>query len=366
MVPGEVHQPRRTQQHSGALTGLDALQARRSHAFAVGEASALERNVSADAYLFLYKELVRLCKDGTRCWPGLAWLVERLGASEGTVKRWLAELVNAGLIRRTARAGGLTTLTTVVALEAFDAAGAARDTPTIRADTDSRQVRDATEPDVFFLPGRERISGRSGGSFSISHTNKKNQKPNGGGGTHASQLDITQAAALLQQQGVLAPAVLDELKHVPIDAIERCFAVARSRPHVVDAPGFAVALLRRAAARSEGRPQRRSPITQYNPTEAAPAHVEHGHASASGRTQPAILGGIWQQVLDRLRASIDATAFETWCVDTTLEVLDTVAVVGVATCFQRDTVERQFGSHIADALAASTGQFRELRFVIRP
>lgn len=59
-------------------------QARRMYAYSVGESSALTRRISADAYLFLYKELVRLCKDRAFCWPGLDWLAQRLGT--GIVK----------------------------------------------------------------------------------------------------------------------------------------------------------------------------------------------------------------------------------------------------------------------------------------
>lgn len=50
--------------------------ARRTYAYDVGEQAALQRVISAEAYLFLYKELVRLCKDRTYCWAGVAWMTE--------------------------------------------------------------------------------------------------------------------------------------------------------------------------------------------------------------------------------------------------------------------------------------------------
>ncbi len=81
--------------------------ARRAYAYELGERAALQRVVSAEAYLFLFKELVRLCKDRTYCWAGVAWMTERLGVSEGTIKRWLRHLVDAGLIERTPRSGAI-------------------------------------------------------------------------------------------------------------------------------------------------------------------------------------------------------------------------------------------------------------------
>src|SRR3712207_4527882 len=90
---------------------LAHLRARRSTAFAIGEAKARRREISADAYLFLYKELVGLAGELTSCWPSLEFLVGTLDTSEGTLKRWLKELERADLIRRKPRPGGQTSLT---------------------------------------------------------------------------------------------------------------------------------------------------------------------------------------------------------------------------------------------------------------
>src|SRR3712207_3918507 len=93
----------------------EAPYARRAHAYAVGEARARRREISADAYLFLYKELVGLDGERTYCWPGLDYLAETLETSEGTVKRWMRELERANLIRRKSRPGGQTSLTYIAA-----------------------------------------------------------------------------------------------------------------------------------------------------------------------------------------------------------------------------------------------------------
>ena len=71
---------------------LESYCARRAYAYRVGEVKARQREISADAYLFLYKELVGLAGDRTYCWPGLDYLVEQLDTSAGTLKRWFKEL----------------------------------------------------------------------------------------------------------------------------------------------------------------------------------------------------------------------------------------------------------------------------------
>ncbi len=87
---------------------LAHLRTRRSNAFSIGEAKARRREISADAYLFLYKELVGLAGERTYCWPSLEFLVGTLDTSEGTLKRWMKELERADLIRRKPRPGGQT------------------------------------------------------------------------------------------------------------------------------------------------------------------------------------------------------------------------------------------------------------------
>src|SRR5919202_981231 len=103
---------------------LVQLRRRRSTAFAIGEAKARRREISADAYLFLYKELVSLAGERTYCWPSLDFLAGTLDTSEGTLKRWMKELERADLIRRKPRPGGQTSLTYITAYLAPDLAAA--------------------------------------------------------------------------------------------------------------------------------------------------------------------------------------------------------------------------------------------------
>src|SRR3712207_6371917 len=108
-------QPMSTFQENDDSAIVARLRTRRRDAYVVGEAKARRREISADAYLFLYKELVGLAGERTYCWPGLDYLAANLETSEGTVKRWMRELERAGLIRRKARPGGQTSLTYIAA-----------------------------------------------------------------------------------------------------------------------------------------------------------------------------------------------------------------------------------------------------------
>ena len=68
-------QPQRTtprSTHPVPAAAFEAYCARRAYAYNIGEAKASQREISADAYLFLYKELVGLAGERTYCWPGLA------------------------------------------------------------------------------------------------------------------------------------------------------------------------------------------------------------------------------------------------------------------------------------------------------
>lgn len=62
--------------------------ARRNRAFALGEAKARRRAISADAYLFLYKELVSLAGEQKVCAPGLTPLAAALGGRAAMITRW--------------------------------------------------------------------------------------------------------------------------------------------------------------------------------------------------------------------------------------------------------------------------------------
>jgi hypothetical protein len=279
-------------------SGFEVQSARRSlsecraYAFNLGEAKARRRAVSADAYLFLYKELVALAGERTYCWPSLDYLVDILDTSEGTVKRWLRELERAELIRRKPRPGGRTTLTFITAFladppelppesvdrgqaednQAAAPAGIAdpgpsstRSVPPTCQDTGSMlpvPMPPDIEPDSaeraaalgglgakgqasFFVPAKEITDDRHEGSDVIPRS-FKTQIPNQGGGEERNTTEPEPQAptltvgsrALLQAEGVVSTEVVAELSTIPKDELEAIQRYVDQQRNVTCRPGL--------------------------------------------------------------------------------------------------------------------------------
>lgn len=360
--------------------------ARRTYAYGVGEALALQRTISADAYLFLYKELVRLCKDRTYCWAGVAWLAQRLQTSPGTVKRWLTQLVNAGLIQRTPRPGGDTALTSIPALQAY--------AEQIRTEQPPAQPRrsmpnealtewhvpspPAIQPTEasFFAPA-ERIKAESrAGSTSSRHTLKKPDPNPGPVGFGSSRSEHVPAASLprpvadapgvrrLVEAGVADPGVLQDLAAMPLAEIDAICRYVAQQPHSYNPPGLIVTLARTGLGpallrRRERSTKRRSaagavsaPRASGNPP--CQATVAPGTA-VQETTEPSEWSTLWSTSKQLLAERIAAAEFTAWLDATQLIAWDGGrAVIGVPNVFARDALMSTYQSSIAEVLHTLT------------
>ena len=93
----------------------ETFQARQRHAYQAGKGAWRAGLINAQA-LQLYEELVRYV-GGNRCaWVKEETLAAELHRSASTIKRWMQQLVQAGLIRRGRRFGA----TSLTALTAYD------------------------------------------------------------------------------------------------------------------------------------------------------------------------------------------------------------------------------------------------------
>ena len=81
---------------------LEALQSRQRHAYEVGRQALQERRIKVQL-LQLYETLVRRVGANAYTWIGETRLAEELGVDIATIKRWMARLIEAGLIRRQRR-----------------------------------------------------------------------------------------------------------------------------------------------------------------------------------------------------------------------------------------------------------------------
>src|ERR671927_1049584 len=88
---------------------VSAFQARQRHAYQIGKAAWREGRISGQA-LQLYEELVRYVGGNRFAWVKEETLAAELQRSASTIKRWMQQLVHAGLIDR-GRRFGATSLT---------------------------------------------------------------------------------------------------------------------------------------------------------------------------------------------------------------------------------------------------------------
>ncbi len=375
-------------EHETSLA-LEHLRARRSHAFTVGEAKARRREISADAYLFLYKELVGLAADRTYCWPGLDYLVNRLDTSVGTLKRWFKELEQANLIQRKPRPGGQTSLTYIMAYLQVDCGAEAQTTSSdLDQHEDSVQLADvlledeasvtsdqemlgacrqseapATAP-VFFVPAQEIRSDPGAGSDLIPQTVKsqetRDQPGDRGGASRETPVSNTDAVPnsevmqLLRTEGVLDFQAVRLLQHKPIAELRAISGYLDRQTNVRCRPGLFVWLAQQdfGAKLLAGRHQAERRKGCRKPSTCAHPGYDAVTTMHEREPMPDELGGVWQQALDRVSQVVPEDAFEVWLKPATWLLLEErLAVVGTPNVFVRGQIDQQYRDHLESALS---------------
>ncbi len=374
--------------------GLARFRARRSTAFAIGEAKARRREISADAYLFLYKELVGLAGERTYCWPSLEFLVGTLDTSEGTLKRWMKELERADLIRRKARPGGQTSLTYITAyLEAASgtaamdgalstrddaadatptAASAAPNTPIAQAEKTSSAAAPHTmqpaQPALFFGPELQIISDRRARSEVISPTVKSQdfKSPNGyGGGVRQFERSTTRTSTgneittLLKNEDVCDPDAMAELQDKPLAELQALSRYLDKQKNIRCRPALFVWLARQDFGAQLLAGRQRHPTRRCTPWVVQP--------TAGGTPPRTELVDLWQGVLSQLSRELPEDDFATWVEPTTLLELDAdTAVVGTPNVFVRQAIEARWLEQVAGALSGVLGHAVTVCLAIEP
>ncbi len=408
---GAVRHNRVPAQHVSVLDtledqpGLAQVRARRSTAFAVGEAKARRREISADAYLFLYKELVGLAGDRTYCWPSLEYLTEMLETSEGTLKRWMRELERTDLIRRKPRPGGQTSLTYITAYLEPDLStepGALHDggnydiaeercaadttpphglmVPVDQAAPSSPQGIQPDQPSVFFASEQEISSDQPDGSELISQTVKSRiiKNPGGYSGGDDRQLGESntltvienEVTRLLDDEDVGDPEAIAQLQNKPIEELQALSRYLDKQTNVRCRPGLFVWLARQdfgakllagrkrsKAQRGQSQGKRVAMATDDPRTYRLP---EDQHESVHPE-----VAELWHNVLDQLRLELSEGDYDTWIKPLTLVALeDGLAVVGTPNIFVREAVEQVYQTHLEAVLSKAYGRPMALQAVI--
>jgi hypothetical protein len=372
-------------------SGLVQLRRRRSNAFAIGEAKARRREISADAYLFLYKELVGLAGERTYCWPSLDFLAVTLDTSAGTLKRWMKELERADLIRRKPRPGGQTSLTYITAFLTPDTAPASAavsdDAPPEAAQVPSGAApvvpdglsghaepssptpphrAQPAQPALFFGPELQIMADPRARSKVIPPTVKTQHFKNpgwSGGGTRQSShgkpstASDTARCTLLEAEGICDPDAVADLQQKSLAELRALSHYLDHQTNIQCRPGLFVWLARhdfgaQLLAGCHQRAARRC-------TRAA-TPVRAMEEPANGE-----LVTLWQCVLDQLSRTLPSDDFVTWVAPTTLREIDGHdIVISTPNVFVRQELERRFLDRIGAALEAVLGHAVAVHLVI--
>ncbi len=170
------------------------------------------------------------------------------------------------------------------------------------------------------------------------------------------------ATDYLQTEGVVAPAVLDELKASPLEQLEavtRYVARCRSREDS-RRPGLIVYLLRRGFGR-HGQSHRRGSARDDNGTTVVssrlPVATEPSSQDTSAPLEDDELGVKWWQVLDQMAARLPRDEYTTWLASNALLLLNgDTAIIGTANIFVRQEVEQRYSALLADTLSTTYGR----------
>jgi hypothetical protein len=397
---------------------LDNFRRRQRHAYLAGKLAWREHLINAQA-LQLYNELIHVVGANKFAWIKEETLAQHFDRSVSTIKRWISQLVHAGLIQRGRRFGSASltsitayqrdapeqqpSITPVPAEPALPPARPAEDAPmpptqvrptaavSAQSEPDASAKECSSAPQTSFVGSG---SEPSISSFLRRHTMKTHHVNFSGGGGESipPAFEIvreTEATRRLQAEGVGDPDVLQELGHRPLGEIERVIRyVARCRSaDDLRRPGLIVHLVRRgfgtqrpSAAQGGRRRDGDRRKTAGSVSSARGARAAHSIAAAEPRgyepVAPATagepvaagaseLGQVWVSAQERLQGMLTSEEYEIWLATTALLMLkDGVAVVGTPNIFVREKLTESYRLQLEAALETVVGHAVEVEVVV--
>ncbi len=362
---------------------LEAFRVRQRRAYDAGEQAWREGSINAQAQK-LYNLLVRYVGAHRFCWVGEETLAAELSKDVSTIKRWIRQLRAAHLVRRERRYGhaSLTFIT------AYDQTGAPsvveqnhdvevdtwRSHPTCNGSSGPSEapvdaIADVSEAVVAPVAQSSGPTNASSISAFLPQDTLKDQELKGNSGGGKLGIDITNmpveetaATDYLQTEGIVAPAVLDELKTSPLEQLEavtRYVARCRSQDDP-RRPGLIVHLLRRGFGR-HGLSHRPGFLRDGNGTTSVSSRLPAGTGPFSQNVSvPSADGELcvkWRQGLDHVAARLPHDEYTTWLASNALLLLDgDTAVIGTANIFVRQEVKQRYTALLAETLSTTYGR----------
>ncbi len=376
---------------------LDQFRSRQAHAYAAGRRAWQERLIRGHLLPF-YETLIRYVGQNQYTWVKEQTLAAEFAVHVATIKRWLAKLEAASLIRRQRRFAS-SSLTYVTA---YDEEQGERQvntdnhyshhTPDQRRQP-SEQVP-IVEGEVVNSDYRQTSVGKGGtldaptfGADLHPDSIKSQHLTSVGGDTDPH----TQAvAAVLDREGVSNFVVahrLHQLDWAELHAVQRYLNHQRNvqdRPRLfawLATHGFGAQLLQGTPQRDRRRRTRHATDDPLRYVSGSLATLIQGHAPDeppaaprrvpdhdAGLAPPAVAAppaAVWPAVLTALRETCPAAEWTTWLESTALlELTDTTAVVGTPNVFARDTVRDHYCSLLQAAVQGCLGGARTIEVVI--
>ncbi len=385
------------------LETLDQFTARQRRAYAAFEIAWRAERVSVKLKGY-YDQLVRAVGTNAYAWWSEAAWAEEFGVSVSTIKRVLAALVKAGLIRRERQFAG----TSHTYLTAYDPVGVEFDImeeeqPHL-GDRAASAVEEGINTDNHYFPptsGESRDYQQSGSPSSgpkneltfgslLPCDSFKTQHLSSVGGVHHTTATEPAVQRVLDQEGVsafvLAPQMA-QLSWTELHAVQRYLNHQRNvqdRPRLfawLATHGFGAQLLHGAQQRAQRRPTRAATddprqyvtgplgaLLQGHVSDESPAAPHRAPDPDAGLAPPAAApppAELWPAVLAMLRDSCPAAEWTTWLEPTELlAVTDTTVIVGTPNVFARDTVRDHYCSLLHAAVQGCLGGARTIEVVI--
>jgi hypothetical protein len=372
--------------------------ARRQAAVEQGRQAVRERRISGDLFLF-YEYLIERVGGNQYTWVGEETMAEAFRVDASTIKRWIAKLVRAGLIRRQ-RQFATSSRTYITAYDPTLLLDEEIEAPAVTATAEPQAASDQAEADPDqadqgsipeALSFRRRSAPTFGADLPPDSIKVQHLNPGGGGAgdSRKNQALAPEIRHLLEREGVQGFYLAPQLQQQPIEELRAVSRYLDQQHNVRDRARLfaALAVGGFGALLLAGRVPQRPPHTKQRGgrPQAQAARTDDHLKYVAGTLAPYIQGGsaqpeaalpvsdptpptaipaaasdwmqTWQQALDALRPTLTDIEFQTWFADAHLLHLDDRhAVVGVPNIFARDHVMTCYQAQIAQALATSCGR----------
>jgi DNA-binding MarR family transcriptional regulator len=339
---------------------LDQFRARQAHAYAAGRRAWRERLIKAQLLPF-YEALVGYVGQNQYAWVKEQTLADEFEVHVATIKRWLAKLEDAGLIRRQRRFA-TSSLTFIVVYD---------DTEDQAKNTDN-QINTPIQENVVkedYRQNQQAVDdGRNAPTLSakMHHDSIKDEHLTlvGGRESDNKQSLLPEVQRVLAREGVMHYVLAPTIQQKPFVELQAISGYLSRQRNVRDRPRLFAWLATRnfGAQLLHGRRHRSRQDTCVSIQAAVAPQSNHvnpsigEHVSASGATSTSVTTNqtLWQSVLMTIQHDIAPAEFATWLADTVLLDVDhqrQIVVVGTPNVFARDVVQQQYSAVLAPELA---------------